>query len=459
MKKLIYILCVCWALASCSDDETRFEISMPVENISFTPIAGGAVMRYRLPSDANVYNIRVRYRDAFDQELVRSGSYACDSLVIVGFNEARTGVRATVTLCDRNDVESDPVEVTFDTKDSGPVAFFDNLKVGAGWGETFTLSYNIEADLAGMVHLFYVGEDPVTKKPDTLLIKSFVPTKGETSTVEAFKQSRESYDVVVRTEDFRGYMVKEKVWKNLTPRKIEKHNLSVANFHDPENLSLEDRIFKLGKEYLFNGDLRGENGFYNQSYPSSDFNTYLAGPWAISTPDNPEKPLFIIDLEEKKLPAEVRLYGQLPNRSFPYGPGWAYEDYYGVDPYGEAWNGNYATKLPSSVTLFGSNEMNDETSWKEIVHFEQERTIDNELRWCGRCDDRGDWIEFLEMLLLEEPCFLSLQCPANGEQYRYLKVVVHEVFFTPTGREIPGTTTNPEKYVAIQELEIYTAKD
>lgn len=457
MKKLIYILCVCWALASCSDDETYFGIPMPAENISFTPIAGGAVMHYRLPSDANVYNIRVRYRDAFDQELVRSGSYACDSLVIVGFNEARTGVKATITLCDRNDVESEPVEVTFDTKDSGPVAFFDNLEVGAGWGETFTLSYNIEADLTGMVHLFYVGEDPQTKKPDTLLIKSFVPTKGETSTVETFKQSRESYDVVVRTEDFRGYMVKEKVWKNLTPRKIEKYNLSVENFYDPENLSLEDRIYKLGKEYLFNGDLKGENGFHNQSMPMDNFNTYLAGPWAIASPDYPEKPLFIIDLEEERLPAEVRLYGQLPNRSFPYGPGSWYDDSYGVDPYGEAWNGNYETKLPSSVTLFGSNDMNDETSWVEIVHFEQERNLNNEARWCARC--YGEWIEFFDLFLMEEPCFLSLQCPADGERYRYLKVVVHEVFDTPKGYDSPGVTNNPEKYVTIQELEIYTAKD
>ncbi len=414
-------------------------------------------MHYRLPSDANIYNIRVRYLDAFNQEVIRSGSYACDSLVIVGFNEARTGVKATVTLCDRNNVESEPVEVTFDTKDSSPVAFFDKLEVGPGWGETFTLSYELETDMSGMVHLFYIGEDPLTKQSDTVLIKSFVPTKGETSTVETFKQSRESYDVVVRTEDFRGYMVKEKVWSNIIPRKIEKCTLSEDNFHDPEELSVEDRYGKLGKEYLFNGDLKGENGFGNENW--DNFNTYIAGPWATATPENPGKPLFIIDLEEEKLPAEVRLYGQLANRSFPYGEGSWYANNYGVPEWGEIWNGNYPTKLPSSVTLFGSNDMNDDASWEEIVHFEQERTIDNEARWCSRCNDADDWIEYLDMLLLEEPCFLSLNCPADGKQYRYLKIVVHEVFYTPQGKEIPGTYTNPEKYVAIQELEIYTAKD
>ena len=53
MRKLIYILCVCcWALGACTDNETRFDIPMPAEGLSFTPLAGGAVMHYRLPSDA-----------------------------------------------------------------------------------------------------------------------------------------------------------------------------------------------------------------------------------------------------------------------------------------------------------------------------------------------------------------------------------------------------------------------
>ena len=80
------------------------------------------------------------------------------------------GVKAYVTLCDRNDVESEALEVTFDTRDSGPVAFINNLEVVPGWGNGFVLSYDLEEDLKGMAHLFYVGEDPNTKLPDTPFI-------------------------------------------------------------------------------------------------------------------------------------------------------------------------------------------------------------------------------------------------------------------------------------------------
>ena len=44
------------------------------------PIPGGAVMYYNLPSDLDLMAIRVRYKDAFGQEIMREGSYASDSL-------------------------------------------------------------------------------------------------------------------------------------------------------------------------------------------------------------------------------------------------------------------------------------------------------------------------------------------------------------------------------------------
>ena len=86
-------------------------------------------MHYKLPSDGDILYIRVRYKDAFGKSMICSGSYACDSLVLLGFNEAQKGVSAQVTLCNNDDLESEPVEVTFDTRDSGPVSFFDHLEV------------------------------------------------------------------------------------------------------------------------------------------------------------------------------------------------------------------------------------------------------------------------------------------------------------------------------------------
>ena len=452
MKKLIYILLVFWGFCSCQDDNSSFGISMPIENLSFRPIPGGAIMYYKLPADQDILYIRVRYKDSFGKDIICSGSYACDSLTLLGFNEAQTGISARVSLCNKDDIESEPIEVTFDTKDSGPVTFLDNLEISPDWG-SISLKYNIPEDIKGMAHIFYVGENPANKKTDTLLIKSFVLTKGTDSLNIIPQQARLAYDIVVRTEDFRGYMVKEKVWEKISPLEIEKQSIEEDfDFLDPPNLSIEDPDYNLGKAFLFDGDLKGE-ACYNWN-KFDNFSTYLAGPQCLG------KPLFIIDLREQKLPAEFRLYAMLFVRSsFPYGPMAGYPD----EKYGEIWTSCYATKLPSSVTVFGSNNMNDDSSWEIVTHFEQNREIDNKLRWCERCNDGGSYSEYFiksfNALQLAEPCYMKLSCSPHGKKYRYFKFVVNEVFASPTGHESASYGSNYEKHVTIQELEIFTAKE
>lgn len=66
------------------------------------------------------------------------------------------------------------------------------------------------------------------------------------------------------------------------------------------------------------------------------------GPMAVSTPEKPGKALFIIDMMEEKLPAEVRLYGMLAVRtSWPYGPG-QYETF---PKWGDVWTLCYAEQV------------------------------------------------------------------------------------------------------------------
>ena len=72
----------------------------------------------------------------------------------------------------------------------------------------------------------------------------------------------------------------------------------------------------------------------------------------------------------------------------------------------------------------------------------------------------GDYlIVSRDALDLASPCFITLTCPAEGEKYRYLKVVVNEVFFAPIGFENAFMGGNDQKYVTVHELEVYTAKD
>lgn len=450
MKRLLFIFLFIWALGACQNDEVYFDVSMPAKDISFTPMPGAAIMHYKLPANADILYIRVRYTDVIGQEVIATGSYASDSLWLVGFNQAQKNVPAQVTLCDRNGVESVPTHVTFDTKDSGPYALFDSLDVRADWNG-FSVAYNIPETANGLAHVFYVGEDPMTNQPDTLLMSTFVLTKGADTLQFQFQQQREQYDIVIRTEDFRGYIVREKVWQGIQPYVMEKLDPADFEFFDPANLSIEDDAHKLGKQYLFDGDKKGESvlgkiGTYTNYY------TYLAGPQCLG------QPLFIIDLKEAKVPVEMRLYAMLYVRTF--------SDKEFDDVYGDIWRMMYATKLPNSVTLYGSNDVDDDTSWEELVTFEQDRKLDYTKRWCERANDVGDFSTYKissETVLNEaEPCYMSLKCPGNvpgnGKKFRYLKLIVNEVFYTPRDRS-ETTYGNPKKYVSLHELEIYTEKE
>lgn len=452
MKRILFILLLLGALGACKNDSVYFDASIPAENLSFTPMPGGAVMHYKLPSNADILYIRVRYKDVMGEEIVITGSYASDSLLLVGFNQAQKNVPAQVTLCDHNGTESLPTEVTFETKDSGPYALFDYLDVKADWNG-FAVIYDIPEDADGLGHVFYVGEDPMTKEADTLLMNSFVLSKGSDTLQFQFQQMREKYDIVIRTEDFRGYMVREKVWQGVQPYIMEKLPPSDFDFLDPEELSIEDDDHKLGKQYLFDEDKKGEK-VLGKTANNLDYYTYLAGPQCLG------KPLFIIDMKEAKVPVEMRLYAMLFVRTFP-------DATIGNDEkYGDIWRMMYATKLPNSITLYGSNNMEDDSSWEELASFEQDRQLDASKRWCARANDVGDFkdykIQSPTVLNEEEPCYLSLKCPGNipgnGKKFRYLKLVVNEVFYTPRGLS-ESVSGNPQKYVSLHELEIFTEKE
>ena len=73
MRKYIYLLCIFALFCACEDNDDVFPVGFSQENIrEIRPIPGGAVMYYNLPSDLDLMAIRVRYKDAFGQEIMRS---------------------------------------------------------------------------------------------------------------------------------------------------------------------------------------------------------------------------------------------------------------------------------------------------------------------------------------------------------------------------------------------------
>lgn len=170
MRKLYCLLALLWLFAACQNDENFFDASMPMEDISFRAVGGGAVMTYKLPANPDIISIRVRYQDTQGNNMLKVGSYTTDILLLNGFNEARKGISAQVTLCDKNDVESAPMYFTFDTEDSGPITFFEHLNVAGGWNG-FQVSYDLPYDVDGLAHVFYIGKKPGTQISDTILMR------------------------------------------------------------------------------------------------------------------------------------------------------------------------------------------------------------------------------------------------------------------------------------------------
>ena len=135
MMKNAILLFLIFGLFACNSDE-NIGFDVPVEfrkDLSFRPVPGGAVMNYYLPRNPEVAGIRVRYNDVRGMEMVLSGTYLSDSLLLLGFNEKRENVPALVTFFNDRGEESSPMEFTFDD------VF---LSRGGKWFGTCVLSWN-----------------------------------------------------------------------------------------------------------------------------------------------------------------------------------------------------------------------------------------------------------------------------------------------------------------------------
>ena len=48
MKRLVYIWLVAWVLWGCQKEEAYFDVLVPADGLTFSPVEGGAVMHYRV---------------------------------------------------------------------------------------------------------------------------------------------------------------------------------------------------------------------------------------------------------------------------------------------------------------------------------------------------------------------------------------------------------------------------
>ncbi len=458
MKKIILICLAILTLAACKDTENTFQPAIGSEAFSFTPIAGGAVMHYTLPADKELIGLNVRYKDFSGKEILRSASSLSDSLELPGFNKAEENIPAAVRLVKKNGEESDPIAVNFSTNESAPYAFFNNVKVSSGWNG-FSVTTDNPKNATGMAHVFYLGKNPLTGEPDTVLIKSFNLTEGKDTMKFEVQQKSPKNTIVIRTEDFRGYMVREEVYPDILSYNTGK--LDPSNFDFFCDKSIEDPDYMIGKEYLFDGDLKGIKYFDDNK--NDHIRTFMAGPYAIGAP-------MYIDMRKNMITASVNISAM----SFVYRFLSLPKSLDKIFMNGRT----LVDKLPCDVDVYAAKDDNgtaadwDSKNWVKVASYSQDPEIEQTKRWCAEsygCYPNGiynsshiytnkDDAEAAKPITMN----LSFECDGQEDGYRYLKIVVNKTFVPSDDEEKElafDKGSNVAKYITFNELEVYTKKD
>lgn len=461
MRKLLFLTIAFVGLWACQDDdESGFDV--PVEfrkALEFQPIAGGATMKYYLPSNKDIYGVKVRYADEYGYAMEKTGTYLDDTLLLTGFNAPQTSVPAQVCFFNERMEETDAIDVAFDTEASAPWAFFDCVSVMPFWNG-FSVRYTSPDVVSGLVHVFYLGTNPRTGEPDSILmLTSPIMEGGDTLNIQ-MQQRQEATTVIVRTEDFRGNRVKQEIFPDLAALYIDTLKSSDFDYHFT-GTEVESDEYLIGEQYLYDGDKNGQQLKAN-ALNGNRFGlcTYVTGP-------NSFGERYIIDLREPRVPATVRIYANVKlETSYPdAGSGYSLME--------TLFGGWYCSRLPSKLRLYGTNEdpetveledcavlfsLNDEP---ELSYWKQS--------WAARCDAIYSSTSFIsykeaspEVVAEAEPVYLDMLCNyeevddgqggVTGQSYRYLFFVIEDTYYGSTGNY--GYEVNEGEYITFSELEV-----
>ena len=469
MKKILFLLPVFFIFLACSeDDKVGFDVPVEFRKISFQPIPGGAVMRYKLPDNMDIFGVRVRYRDAYGRQLVKEGTYLTDTLLLNGFAEARTNELVRLTFLNSKLEESVPLEMTFNTTDAATVALFDNLSVTPFWGGGFSIIYTSPTNVEGTVHIFYVGINPATKREDNILLGSYPIQEGGDTLSFELKQALDELKVIVRTDDFDGNMVKMQTYEGIESLTMEMLSPDQFKFFFPEELAIEDEAHQIGVKYLFDGQKKGAN--YRKNYQQKDFykyGTFVAGPYAFNE-------RFIIDFGSPKVPAMLRgdafLYHGFyyPNPEYPTSS---------MDMFvANLWHGVYISRLPAKIKVYGTNAadpakvplgectvlytLDEDPKWANFY----------DKAWCRYSDYPSGPVDYLKDAFKEkdnkafdeaDPISLEMKCNYFGEAFRYVFFIVEDTWMSNNKSYMypNGYEENVREYITFDELEVFVKEE
>lgn len=216
MKKIILFLSIIISVFACTDDDDVFDVTIPVSNITFEPIAAGAIIHYDIPDNSEIYGIRVSYKNEKGEQIVKEGSYLSTSIVLDGFIEKQTDVPVKIVLVNKQGVVSETTETSFSTLDCAGIQAFNSLEIKPE-DIGFTVKCEVPANPRILMHISYIGISDFTKVEEVIRIKTINLSEGENivncNKIESIIP--EDFIVIIRIEDFKGNIVKEEKFSDL----------------------------------------------------------------------------------------------------------------------------------------------------------------------------------------------------------------------------------------------------
>ncbi len=420
MKKTILMLLALAIVAGCRKNEGggTLPVQVDMSKIEFTPIAGGAIMKYVLPADGRVYGIKATFTSAVtgDTETV-IGTYGGTEVALRGFIEPQSAVRARLSLIGLDGSESKATEATFPTLAASALSVFDEIEVTSFWSG-FSVGFDADEGADGFVNVGYMGIDPVTSKPGVILKATELIRDGRNKlNFAGIPDKNGMIEAVVWTEDFAGNEVMRKTFE-VSPYIVVQHDRRKMSY---TGNSVENPDRKFGSVYLFDGDTKG----IQSMQVKGTMNMFL-----FATQDSPElSPEGVIDLGEPQLLAQLRMYAML-NSDVSY-PSVLYN-------------------MPASPDTYYSNNFklwasNDKATWVEIGEVYQEPATAQTQRWDYPAFNPGAKYTSVEQLEAADPCWCEVNFDVLDTTYRYIRIQFISNFKLPASY----------KRTAVSEIEVY----
>ena len=441
MKKIfICIIILCIAYSCKKDNEVVFNASIDKNNITFVPMPGGAEMYYTLPNNAEIFYIQAKYTDFKGEKIIVTGSYLNNTITLNGFIDEQDNIPVEIVLLDNKGNRSAPQNMEFSVLKSAAKAIFDDIEVGEYWAG-FQVKYTAPEKTKGFIHIGYIGINPLTKKLDTLLLKTSPILANENKLKFMDKADKETFttDVVVWTEDYRGNIVHKEVYLDVPAAASELMNPDNFEFEGSSYESASDFLgnnIETSKNYLFDGDKNGVARIQN-SY--SDFiGSLTAGCYSFLSEKFAVPGEWILDIKEEKTLASVKLFCPLNTNV-----GWP-GDIISPDAF-----------LPNHAKIYASN---DKINWVELAEFHEYITTEPERRWCYPSVDENNIYVTKETLEEAEPCYISFDFDYSQNQYRYIKIEILETFKKEENIGAITIPFNEYKQVLLSEIEVHVKK-